>query len=88
MHRDNIIPFDEATFGTPTPANARAGFSGFGTDLEKICGAPIRLGRELTSHTAHAERKGDFEAVERCLRAKDRIHRLKRSCQAADPAFE
>jgi hypothetical protein len=37
----------------------------------------VGTGREITRHIALAEREGDIRRVERLLRRKDRIHRLR-----------
>jgi hypothetical protein len=43
----------------------------------------VHIGRELTRQIALAESEGDFQSVDRLLRRKDRLHRLRRELSNA-----
>ena len=78
MNRSDSLPFQDSrlTGAIPIPAGVETigpqPAAGISYD------ALIHLGRELTRQIAFAESRGDFHKVERLLRKKDQLHKLRR----------
>ncbi len=80
MNRGNILPFQKIRPGRPATATQTEG-------PRRLCEVTfemlIKRGRELTRQTAIAEREGNIRRVERLLREKDQIHRLRKELSDA-----
>ena len=78
MNRSYSAPFQGSKLTGAIRIAAGAEASGPQRAVRISFGALVHLGRDLTPQIALAESTGDFSRVERLLREKDQLHRLRR----------